>query len=132
MIDVVCAVIFFENRILIAQRSEHMNLPLKWEFPGGKIKPGEDKEVALKREIKEELAMTISVGKSLKPVVHHYKNFSIRLFPFLCEASSPAFKKTEHKEIRWETKENLKNYDWAEADVPVVGEVVELFEKIRK
>lgn len=132
MIEVVCAVIQNNGKILIARRSETMALPLKWEFPGGKIKPGEDKKTALKREIKEELAMTISVGKSLKPVVHHYEDFSIRLFPFLCEASSPAFKKTEHQEIRWETKGNLKNYDWAAADVPVVGEVVELFEKIRK
>jgi len=130
MFHVVCAIIQCDNRILIAQRREHMTLPIKWEFPGGKVEDGENKQAALKREIKEELAMEIAVGEALKPVVYHYKNFSITLYPFLCTTISRQFVKKEHKEIRWEELENLMDYDWAAADVPVVGELMTSIQKI--
>lgn len=126
MIKVVCAVIKNDNKILIAQRSNKMSLPLKWEFPGGKIEKGEDKKAALKREIQEELSIEIEIGNELNAVIHHYDNFSITLIPFLCTTSSRTFKLTEHKEIRWEKKENLKQYDWAAADIPIVNEILGL------
>ena len=124
MIKVVCAIIHNKDKILIAQRSEKMSLPLKWEFPGGKIEKGEDKKSALKREIEEELKMKIQIGESLTPVVYHYPKFSITLYPFLCQAESIEYKKTEHKEVRWEFKNNLKKYDCAAADVPIVEEII--------
>jgi len=111
MIKVVCAIIEFEDKILIAQRSETMSLPLKWEFPGGKIEEGENKEEALEREIYEELKMKVEVNEAMTSVEHHYPNFSITLYPFLCEVESKEFVKTEHKEIKWEKKENLHRYD---------------------
>lgn len=126
MIKVVCAVIKKDNKILIAQRSNKMSLPLKWEFPGGKIEKGEDKKAALKREIQEELSIEIEIGNELNAVIHHYDNFSITLIPFLCTTSSRTFKRTEHKEIRWEKKENLMQYDWAAADIPIVHEILSL------
>jgi len=123
MIKVVCAIIEYEDKILIAQRSETMSLPLKWEFPGGKIEEGENKEEALEREINEELKMQVEVKEALTPVEHHYPDFSITLFPFHCKAESQDFLKTEHKEIKWEKKENLHTYDWAAADIPIVEEI---------
>lgn len=130
MLNVVCAIIQYDNKILIAQRSEQMALPLKWEFPGGKVKEGENKQAALKREIKEELAMDIEVGEALEPVEYHYENFSIALYPFLCTCSSGDFVKKEHREIHWERLENLMDYDWAAADVPVVEELITEFKRI--
>lgn len=126
MIDVVCAIIKNQNKILIAQRSEHMKLPLKWEFPGGKTEPGEDMKAALKREIREELFLEIEVGRKLKTVIHHYPDFSIRLHPFLCSSDSREVNLSEHKQVVWERVENLEEYDWAEADVPVVEEILDL------
>ena len=106
-----------------------MALPLKWEFPGGKVEAGEDMRSALKREILEELQMNIEIGDALSTVEHHYENFSICLYPFLCTSTSEAFIKKEHKAIVWERIENLKNYDWAAADVPVVEELMNLARK---
>lgn len=126
MIQVVCAVILNDDKILIARRSEKMSLALKWEFPGGKVENGEDKHRALKREIREELDMDISIKKELTPVVHRYPDFELCLYPFLCFSKSRKFKASEHAEILWEDVENLKNYDWAAADVPVVNEVISL------
>lgn len=125
MIDVVCAVIQNGNKILIAQRSETMKLPLKWEFPGGKIKTHEDKKSALQREIREELNLDIEVLEELPAVIHQYPDFAIRLFPFLCSSETKVVKLTEHKQVVWERMENLEEYDWAEADLPVVGEILD-------
>lgn len=126
MIDVVCAIIRNDDKILIAQRSETMKLPLKWEFPGGKVKENEDKKSALRREIKEELNLEIDVLQELPAVTHHYPDFSIRLFPFLCRSDSREVKLAEHKQVVWERVENLKEYDWAAADVPVVREILDV------
>lgn len=120
MIDVVCAIIQNQNEILIAQRSEHMKLPLKWEFPGGKVNKKEDKKSALQREIKEELNLDIEVLQELSTVTYHYPDFSIRLFPFMCSSDSRKVELAEHKQVVWERVENLEEYDWAKADVPVV------------
>ncbi|WP_220459132.1 (deoxy)nucleoside triphosphate pyrophosphohydrolase [Gelidibacter maritimus] len=124
MLHVVCAIIYNDDEILIAQRSDKMALPLKWEFPGGKVERSEEKKMALQREINEELAMEIEVGEALEPVIYHYKSFSITLYPYICNSSSKAFIKREHREIRWEKIENLKKYDWAAADVPVVKKLI--------
>ncbi|WP_236027164.1 (deoxy)nucleoside triphosphate pyrophosphohydrolase [Gelidibacter pelagius] len=124
MLHVVCAIIYNDDEILIAQRNDKMALPLKWEFPGGKVEKGEDKKTALRREIKEELAMEIEVGKALEPVIYHYQDFSITLYPYVCGALTKEFIKREHREIRWEKIENLKKYDWAAADVPVVKKLI--------
>lgn len=120
MLKVVCGIIQNSGKVLIAQRSETMKLPLKWEFPGGKVKEGENKTSALQREIKEELNLDIDILEAMSPVVHHYPDFSIRLFPFLCTSNSRDVKLAEHQQVVWERVENLKNYDWAEADLPVV------------
>lgn len=70
MLNVTCAIIEHNNKILICQRSERMKLPLKWEFPGGKVETGEGKEACLKREIREELGLDIKVGTALAVVEH--------------------------------------------------------------
>lgn len=122
MIHVTCAIIVNNNKILICQRSAAMKLPLKWEFPGGKIEEGESKEDCLRREIQEELGIDIGIGEALTPVENHYSTFSICLYPFVCIMESGMVQPTEHAQAIWVDAIELSNYDWAEADVPVVKE----------
>ncbi|WP_231458497.1 (deoxy)nucleoside triphosphate pyrophosphohydrolase [Pedobacter sp. Leaf132] len=128
MLEVTCAIIFKDNHVLIAQRSANMILPLKWEFPGGKVEAGESKAACLAREIKEELSLEISIGKGLMDVIHHYSDFSLRLYPFICEYESGELNAIEHMQVKWEKIANLMAYDWAAADVPVVKELMELYQ----
>ena len=120
-LKVTCAIIENNGKILCAQRSETMKLPLKWEFPGGKIEENESLEACLKREIREELGIEINILEQLPSFKHRYSaNFSIELFPFRCNLLSHEIHLTEHKQIKWLSLEELKDLDWAEADVTIV------------
>ncbi|MCS4225758.1 sialate O-acetylesterase [Sphingobacterium sp. BIGb0165] len=122
MLQVTCAIIQHANKILICQRSASMKLPLKWEFPGGKIEAEESKEDCLLREIKEELNIDINIHKALTMVEHHYAEFSLQLYPFVCSLLSDEVDALEHAQAIWVDAAQLKNYDWAEADLPIVDE----------
>jgi len=119
-IQVSCAIIEKNGLILVAQRSETMSLPLKWEFPGGKLDPHESIADCLIREINEELGVVINILFSLPPSDWQYPSFAITLHPFVCTLSSGAISPAEHRNIAWVKPENLLSFDWAEADVPVV------------
>lgn len=125
MITVVCAIIHSEGKILCAQRSEKMAMPLKWEFPGGKLEQGEHAVDGLVREIREELGIEISVEAPLTPVSHLYANgLHIELIPYLCTPLTTQFQVLEHQQIVWVEKADLMALDWAEADVPIVRELL--------
>jgi len=127
MTDVSCAIIFDQNQnILVTQRSATMPLPLKWEFPGGKVEPGETAEQSLLREIKEELDLSIQIVSALSPSIHHYGTKTICLIPFICTIVAGQITLHEHQEYRWLKPDELLNLDWAEADLPVVYEVLNL------
>lgn len=119
-IDVACAIIEKDGLVLAAQRSETMSLPLKWEFPGGKLDPHESAAVCLEREIEEELGVGILIRAALPPSDWTYPDFAITLHPFVCEMQEGEIRLLEHKEIRWVAPENLHELDWAEADGPVL------------
>jgi 8-oxo-dGTP diphosphatase len=99
-----------------------MHLPLKWEFPGGKVELNEKPEECLIREIKEELDIEISVIRQLSINDHHYLDKSIRLIPFICRYLSGEIKLKEHANFKYLDKENLLDLDWAEADIPILKE----------
>lgn len=123
-IQVVCAIIIEKDRVLCAQRAENMPLPLKWEFPGGKIEPGESAEDCLKREMKEELNLNISVTKRLKSNFHSYtEEKQIELIPFLANIEAGNLQVNEHKEVRWVPISGIESLDWAAADVPIVRQI---------
>lgn len=120
-IRVSCAIIEHNGQVLAAQRSGIMSLPLKWEFPGGKIDPGESPQECLRRELIEEMGIGIRVGKGLPPSTHHYPTFTVTLHPFICAIESGEIVLHEHAAIAWLRPEELQGLDWAEADLPVLA-----------
>jgi 8-oxo-dGTP diphosphatase len=122
-IPVVAAVIRRGDRVLIAQRPPGKALALKWEFPGGKVEPGESPEAAIVREIHEELGLPIRVLRVLPSFVHHYATLSIELIPILAEPEpgAPEPHPHEHVALEWIPVSELAARDLAEADLPVLG-----------
>lgn len=126
MINVTCAIIIFGNKILAAQRSEKMKLPLKWEFPGGKVEEDENNEECIVREIKEEINVEVEIVKKLANSIYDYGAFKINLIPFIANYISGEIKLLEHKDYRLLDKSQLMNLDWAEADLPIVEELMKM------
>jgi 8-oxo-dGTP diphosphatase len=123
MIEVVAGLILDDaGRLLACRRPEGKHLAGKWEFPGGKLEPGEDPAAALVRELEEELAIHVEPGAALTPVVWDYGRGPIRLHPIVCRIRSGQPHPHEHSEIRWCGRDALAALDWAEADVPILTE----------
>ncbi len=122
-IPVVCALIERSGAVLLAQRPAHKHLPLKWEFPGGKVEPGEDPATAIVREIREELGCDISIRRVLPSFLHDYGPVLIEMMPFVCVLArgSPEPYPHEHLALVWATPAALPTYDLAAADLPVVN-----------
>jgi 8-oxo-dGTP diphosphatase len=125
-INVTCAIIIKDNKILVTQRSEKMKLPLKWEFPGGKLEENESEIDCVKREIKEEINIDIEVLKKLSSSNYDYGTFKINLIPFVANHISGEIKLTEHNDYKLLGITELLNLDWAEADLPIVEEFLKL------
>lgn len=131
-IRVSCAIIERDGCVLVAQRSQFMNLPLKWEFPGGKIMEGESPEVCLTRELIEEMCIHVAVNSPLPPTTHHYPAFTVTLFPFVCSIRSGTITLHEHAAVTWLPPWDLSSLDWAEADRPVLESYREFLSACRK
>ena len=122
IVMVPCAIIEKNGFILAAQRSQTMSLPLKWEFPGGKVDEGETEIEALHREIMEELSVEIEIGERLEPTFKddHARNRTICLIPYVCELLTSPIILTEHAQYKWVSLKNIDSLDWAEADLGVI------------
>jgi len=122
---VVAAIIEYGGKFLCVQKGESRYAYLShcYEFPGGKMEPGETPGQALVREIREELDLDIVVLEPLSPVHHEYPEFSIELIPFLCRTGSPTITLREHIDYMWLSVDELHSLNWAAADVPVVREL---------
>ncbi|MGI6038030.1 MAG: (deoxy)nucleoside triphosphate pyrophosphohydrolase [Limnochordia bacterium] len=121
------AIIVHRGKILIGQRKETDSVPLKWEFPGGKIEEGETPQECLQREIWEELSLKVRVGDYFGRSVYAYDHGTIDLVLYwaYCEGT-PLPKPRAHRAIRWVAIEELGEYPWAPADVPLVKELQRL------
>ncbi|MBE0639208.1 MAG: (deoxy)nucleoside triphosphate pyrophosphohydrolase [Bacteroidales bacterium] len=126
MIEVTCSIIEKDGKVLATRRASGSHLAGLWEFPGGKIEPGETDEECIIREILEELNLNIEIIGKLQPVEHLYSDKSIRLIPFICKLSSGQLTLKDHSEYRWLGINELQSLDWAEADIKVVIEYLNI------
>ena len=126
---VACAIIEQDDKILAVQRSERMNLPLKWEFPGGKIKQGESPKQCVVREVSEELNLRIAVRQSLPSVTHDYDDFFVTLYPFTCAIVSGEITLYEHKALLWLSPHELWSLDWVDADFAILPTYCDLLNR---
>lgn len=119
MLKVSCAIIEKEDRTLIALRSETMTNPNKWEFPGGKLDNGETPWNALKREIKEELNLSIEMIHQLEEHIYSYPNFTICLYPFVCSAAGDMIL-LEHSKAEYLDLKTIETITLSNADIGVL------------
>jgi len=126
MVEVVCGVIQnAQGQLLVCLRPEGKHLGGKWEFPGGKVDPGESHEDALVRELQEELGIEVQVGQALGPVVWSYEKKWIRLSPFHCLIIRGEPQPLEHEKLIWCAPENFGSLIWADADQPILREILD-------
>jgi len=118
-IEVVAGVIKDGNKIFATQRG-YGDFKGGWEFPGGKMEPGETPQQALARELKEELTVDVSVEDFICTVEYDYPNFHLTMHCFYCTVISGELKLLEHEAAKWLEKENIRSVDWLPADIAVV------------
>ena len=123
MTEVVAALIWKNDKFMICQRPAHKARGLLWEFVGGKVESGETKEEALIRECKEELNITLSVGKAFMDVTHEYPDSTVHLTLFNSTITEGEPQKLEHNEIKWITPSEIANYDFCPADVEILAKI---------
>jgi 8-oxo-dGTP diphosphatase len=127
-VEVVAAIIQHNDKILCVQRGEN-KLPYiskKYEFPGGKIELGESREETIKREIREELNMEISVIKEFITVNHEYPDFFLTMHSYICSCENTSVTLTEHIDYKWLSISEMEELDWAAADIPIVNKLVKV------
>jgi 8-oxo-dGTP diphosphatase len=122
-IRVVAAALIENGLVLAAKRGEGMRMAGLWEFPGGKVEPGEGDRDALRRELREELAIEVRVQEQLGSVVHRYSDFEIELIAYHCTDRQGAPVAREHAELRWLGASELWSVNWAAADIHLLDSV---------
>ena len=127
-IEVVAAIVYFEDEILCVQRPKNRlsYISEKFEFPGGKIEENETKKEALKRELFEELNFVPKkIDDLFLTVTHQYPDFELTMHSFKCYSETKDIQLNEHIAAEWLSLKNLKKLDWAEADIPIVNRLFE-------
>ena len=126
MKQVVAALIIRENKILICQRTRHQTMPLKWEFPGGKIEAGERPEEALRRELEEELGICAAIGHKVAAIQHNYDSDSaVELHFFLVKDFAGELQNRIFNDVRWSPLERLTEFDFLAADLGLIRDLSE-------
>ena len=121
-IQVVAAIIIRNGEVFATQRG-YGEWKGWWEFPGGKIEPGECPQEALKREIKEELDADITVGDLLDTVEWDYPTFHLTMHCYVCTLESESLNLNEHSDSAWLTKETLESVQWLPADLALLDKI---------
>lgn len=121
-IEVVAAIIIKNDKIFVTQRG-YGDFKGMWEFPGGKIEPGETRENALKREIKEELNGIIDIEQYLNTINYDYPSFHLTMHNYVCELNNDV-SLLEHEAAAWVTKDQLKDIDFLPADLLILDDLI--------
>ena len=120
VLKVTCAIIFYNEKILVVQNSSDSDHPFQWEFPGGKIKIEETSENCIKREIIEELEIEIEICQEMYSVEFDYGFKQIVLIPFLCSIKNGEIKLNEHNAFKWININELDEIDFSDADKKLI------------
>jgi len=122
---VVAAVIAKNGKLLVCQRTRHQTMPLKWEFPGGKIEEGEQPRDALRRELDEELGIEATIGDEIARVQHRYPNgVMVELRFFVVREYAGEIENRIFRDLQWSVPKDLAAYDFLEADASLVKDLV--------
>jgi 8-oxo-dGTP diphosphatase len=123
---VVAAIILKDGKILVCQRTRHQVMPLKWEFPGGKIETGEQPRDALRRELDEELGIDATVGEEVARIQHNYKGGgSVELRFYVVKEYSGEIENRIFQDVQWADRKSLPEYDFLEADLQLVKDLAD-------
>jgi 8-oxo-dGTP diphosphatase len=117
IVKVTAAILVKDNKIIIAKRGPDDRLASKWEFPGGKIEIDETPEKCLKREMKEEFDIDVSVGEYLGSSIYHYDHISIELMAYRTYWENGEIHLNDHDDFKWISLEQLAEFDFAPADL---------------
>ena len=121
---VVAGLIVKDGKLLVCQRTRHQTMPLKWEFPGGKIEEGEQPRDALRRELEEELGILATVGDEVKRIQHEYPNGGmVELRFFVVRKYEREIENRIFRDMQWAEPKELPKYDFLEADLTLVKEL---------
>ena len=121
---VVAALIVKDSKVLVCQRTRHQTMPLKWEFPGGKIEEGEQPRDALRRELEEELGILATVGDEVARIQHEYPNGGmVELRFYIVREYEREIENRIFKQILWAEPKELPAYDFLEADLTLVRDL---------
>lgn len=115
-LTVVAGVVTRGNTVMLCQRKPDVHNGLKWEFPGGKLEPGESPEEALRRELREELSIDVRVGRVVDVVYHRYPDRDVLLLFYRCEITDGEPKPVDCNAVEWAMVEDVPKYDFAGAD----------------
>ncbi len=130
MVDVTAGLVLFAGRILLAQRPLGKRLAGKWEFPGGKLEAGEDLRSCLRRELAEELQLEVRVGKKYGETRHRYDFGELCLHVYWALPQSDKVVLREHQAVAWVLPQQLKDYDFAPADLAIVARLQAEFKTV--
>jgi len=121
---VVAALILKDGKVLVCQRTRHQTMPLKWEFPGGKIEEGEQPRDALHRELDEELGIDARIGEEVARIQHEYKGGgAVELRFYVVHNYKGELENRIFRDVRWAKRSELPSYDFLEADRELVQEL---------
>jgi len=121
---VVAGLIVKEGKLLVCQRTRHQTMPLKWEFPGGKIEEGEQPRDALRRELEEELGIDATIGDEIARIQHEYPNGGmVELRFFVVRKYRGNLENRIFREIQWAVAKDLPAFDFLEADLTLVRDL---------
>jgi len=124
MKQVVAALIVKDDKILVCQRTRHQTMPLKWEFPGGKIETGEQPRDALRRELDEELGIDATIDEEVMRIRHQYKTgSSVELRFYAVREYAGTIENRIFRDVRWAALSELPTYDFLEADVKLIKDL---------